>query len=121
MKTKRRSLERKLRDKAELLRVLAHPTRLLIIQKLAKGPKCVTDIQDLLDVAQANLSQHLAVLRSQDIVDYHEDGKLRCYYLTRPAIACLVKEILRSTYPIVERSQEDVRRAGSRRKDECSG
>ena len=39
-----------LREKAQLLRLLGHRTRLAIIGRLAKGPKCVTDIQELLDV-----------------------------------------------------------------------
>jgi ArsR family transcriptional regulator, arsenate/arsenite/antimonite-responsive transcriptional repressor len=112
-----------LREKAELLRVLGHPTRLAIVQKLAKGPKCVTDIQELLDIAQANISQHLTILRSHRIVGYHEDGKLRCYYLTRPVLAKLIQEFLCSDFPVVERSSEDVRRAGKRRKDSrvCTG
>jgi ArsR family transcriptional regulator, arsenate/arsenite/antimonite-responsive transcriptional repressor len=111
-----------LRQKAELLRILGHPTRIAILQKLAKGPKCVTDIQELLDVPQANLSQHLTVLRSHQIVGYHEDGKLRCYYLTRPTITALIDELLACDFPVVERSAEDVRKAGSRRKEKgaCS-
>ena len=36
---------------------------LALIDELAKGPKCVTDMQDLWQVRQANISQHLAVLR----------------------------------------------------------
>jgi DNA-binding transcriptional ArsR family regulator len=39
--------QKALRRKAELLRILGHPTRIAIVQKLAKGPKCVTDIQEL--------------------------------------------------------------------------
>ena len=107
----------RLRKKAELLRVLGHPTRLAIVQKLGKGPKCVTDIQELLDVAQANISQHLTILRSHRVVGYHEDGKLRCYYITRPAIAELIQEFLCMDFPIVERSPDEVRRVGKRRKD----
>jgi DNA-binding transcriptional ArsR family regulator len=105
-----------LREKAELLRILGHPTRLAIVQKLAKGPECVTDIQELLDVPQANISQHLTVLRSYQIVGYHEDGKLRCYYLTRPAIAMLIENVLSSDFPVVECSPEEVRQASGRRK-----
>jgi ArsR family transcriptional regulator, arsenate/arsenite/antimonite-responsive transcriptional repressor len=114
--------QKALRKKAELLRILGHPTRIAIVQKLAKGPKCVTDIQELLDVPQANLSQHLTVLRSHQIVGYHEDGKLRCYYLTRPTIATLIDELLACDFPVVERSPEDVRKAGNRRKEKgvCS-
>jgi len=116
-KRARTSSQLRLREKTELLRGLAHPTRLAIVQKLANGPKCVTDIQELLDVAQANISQHLTVLRSHRIVGYHEDGKLRCYYLTRPKLADLIQAFLGSDFPVVERSPDDVRRAGRRRKD----
>jgi DNA-binding transcriptional ArsR family regulator len=105
-----------LREKADLLRILGHPTRLAIVQKLAKAPKCVTDIQELLDVPQANISQHLTVLRSYQIVGYHEDGKLRCYYLTRPAITKLIEDVLTSDFPVVECSPEEVRQARGRRK-----
>jgi len=106
-----------LRQKAELLRILGHPTRIAIVQKLAKGPQCVSDIQELLDVPQANVSQHLTVLRSHHIVSYYEDGKMRCYYLTRPRIAALIDDLLASDFPVVERTAADVRAAGRRRKE----
>ncbi|GAB4272714.1 MAG: hypothetical protein Kow0092_27880 [Deferrisomatales bacterium] len=67
-----------LRDKADLLRQPAHPTRILILQELAGGAKCVTGIRDLLDIPQPNVSQHLAVLRQSRIVHFYEDGPLRC-------------------------------------------
>jgi ArsR family transcriptional regulator, arsenate/arsenite/antimonite-responsive transcriptional repressor len=108
-------MELNLREKAALLRVLGHPVRLAILMELTAGPKCVTDIQELLDVQQANVSQHLAALRHEKIVDYHEDGKLRCYYLARPG---LVKSLLRfigSDYPVVCQSKEAVRQAGRKR------
>lgn len=75
-----------IREKADLLRLLGHPTRLLILEELARGVKCVTDIRDLLDIPQPNVSQHLAVLRQARLVDFYEDGQLRCYYLLRPAL-----------------------------------
>ncbi len=104
-----------LRGKAELLRVLAHPTRLGIIEELARGAKCVTDIRDLLDVPQANVSQHLTALRRERVVDYHEDGKLRCYYVTRPKLVERLLQLLSEEYPVVRRSPELVRREGRRR------
>ena len=108
-----RALE--LRRKAELLRLLAHPTRLAIIETLGPGAKCVTDIQDLLDIRQANVSQHLHALRREQIVDYHEDGTLRCYYLTRPKLARALLRLLAGEYPVVSRSADSVRREGRRR------
>ena len=103
------------RRKAEILRLLAHPTRLAILETLLPGAKCVTDIQDLLDVPQANVSQHLHALRREQIVDYHEDGTLRCYYLTRPKLARALLRFLSDDYPVVTRSAESVRREGRRR------
>jgi ArsR family transcriptional regulator len=72
------------RQWAELFKVLAHPTRLAIIASLAQGTKCVNDVCDVLHIAQPNISQHLAVLRNEGIVNYTEEGKKRCYYLENP-------------------------------------
>ena len=103
-----------LRDCAELLRCMGHPVRLAIVQRLAAGPRCVTDIGDLLGRPQANVSQHLSALRSHRIVDYYEDGKLRCYYLARPKLARLLTDLLTGGYGVVRPSQEQVRRDARR-------
>jgi len=102
-------------DKAEMLRQLAHPIRLQILEELASGAKCVTEIQELLDIPQPNVSQHLLILRSNRIVDFYEDGQLRCYYLLRPALAEGLLHFLSGEYPIVERSCEEVRQEGRQR------
>lgn len=105
-----------IRDKAEVLRLLGHPTRLLILEELAKGAKCVTDIQDLLEIEQSNLSQHLSVLRKLRIIDFYEDGALRCYYITRPLMVETLFAFLSGSYPVVRCSREKVRKEGERRK-----
>jgi len=97
-----------LRRSAELLRVLAHPTRLAILSKLKDGPKCVSDINELLDVSQPNLSQHLAVLRRERIVNFYEKGKQRCYYITRPSMAQDLMLFLTSEYPVIVPAGESV-------------
>lgn len=68
---------------ARLLRVIAHPTRLMILAELMKGTKCVNDIRDLLEVSQPNVSQHLAVLKENGLVAARKDGVSRCYYLVK--------------------------------------
>jgi ArsR family transcriptional regulator len=105
-----------LRAKATLLRMLGHPIRLAIVSELAAGPKCVTDIQDLLGVQQTNVSQHLTALRHERIVDFHEDGKLRCYYIARPGLARVILRLIRDDFPIVSRSKRAVRLASKRRR-----
>jgi ArsR family transcriptional regulator, arsenate/arsenite/antimonite-responsive transcriptional repressor len=103
------------RREAELLRLLGHPTRLAIMRELVGGAKCVTDIRDLLEVPQANVSQHLSGLRREQIIDYHEHGKLRCYYITRPKLVKALLKLLDGDYPVVHRSPQSVRREGGRR------
>ncbi len=102
------------RDHASLLRLLGHPVRLAIIQRLAAGPRCVADIQELLEKPQANVSQHLMALRAHRIVDYYEDGKLRCYYLARPGLAKLLAGLPADGYAVVRPSPEKVRRDARR-------
>ena len=72
-------------ERAELLKAFAHPTRLQILAELAKGTRCVTDMEDILPVTQVNISQHLTVLRNARLVDFAQDGGTRCYYLSRPS------------------------------------
>ncbi len=69
---------------ARIFKALAHPTRLMIIDSLLKGEKCVGDIQDLLQSSQPNVSQHLSILKASGIVDFCQQGNLRCYHLKDP-------------------------------------
>ena len=69
---------------SELLKVLAHPTRLAILDSLKNGTRCVSDVCEILSVPQPNLSQHLSILRREGVVSFAEDGKKRCYYLVNP-------------------------------------
>jgi ArsR family transcriptional regulator len=96
-----------IREKAEVLRQLGHPVRLAILEELMKGGKCVTDIRDLLDVPQPNVSQHLTVLRQQRIVDFTEDGKLRCYFLRRPSFVRALFDFISGSYPEVLKEEKD--------------
>lgn len=69
---------------ANLLKALAHPTRLAILKTLLPGPKCVTDVCELCEASQPNVSQHLALLRHEGVVKYYDEGKSRCYFLAQP-------------------------------------
>lgn len=106
---------------AELLRLLGHPLRLALLDELAKGPKCVTDIRELLDAPQANVSQHLAVLRRAGLVDSHEHANLRCYYLLRPGLVRDLLRFLRREYPPVPRTPAQVKRAAQARRRRGAG
>jgi DNA-binding transcriptional ArsR family regulator len=66
---------------AQILKALAHPTRLMIVEKLLEDQCCVNDIKDLFDATQPSISQHLNILKYSGIVDFRKNGNLRCYFL----------------------------------------
>jgi ArsR family transcriptional regulator len=93
---------------AELLKAFSHPTRLAILRELASGPRCVTDMEELLPARQANISQHLAVLRHSRLVDYAQDGTLRCYYLCRPRLVEDMLELVGRGDPVRKRTSTEI-------------
>jgi len=95
---------------AELIKAIAHPTRLQIVAELLKGTKCVSDIQELLPASQANISQHLTVLRNAEIVKFTQDGSQRCYYLSRPNLVTAVLHQLAEGETVVRKTKEDIDR-----------
>ncbi len=66
---------------ADLLKALAHPRRLEIIHLLRDQELPVTDIHTMLDLPQANISQHLMILRDTKIVLTRREGKQVFYSL----------------------------------------
>jgi DNA-binding transcriptional ArsR family regulator len=81
----------------ELLKVLAHPARIKILEELTEGVKCVSDFEEMLDISQPNVSQHLSLLRSSGIIDFFVDGRLKCYFLKEPFIPDLLA-LLKKVY-----------------------
>jgi ArsR family transcriptional regulator len=71
---------------ASVCKGLADPKRLLILNALRDGERSVTDLVDELDIPQANVSQHLAVLRDRGLVSGRRDGQWVYYSLTSTKI-----------------------------------
>jgi len=87
-----------LASRIELLKLISHPARIAILEELTKGVKCVSDLEEFLDLSQSNVSQHLSALRHAGIINFFIDGRLRCYFLKNPLIPDLL-EILKKDYP----------------------
>jgi DNA-binding transcriptional ArsR family regulator len=66
---------------ADFLKALAHEGRLMILCHLASGEKSVTELEELLKYRQAAVSQQLARLRLEGMVNYRRDGKAIYYSL----------------------------------------
>ena len=82
---------------ASVCKGLADPKRLLILNALRDGERSVTDLVDDLDIPQANVSQHLAVLRDRGLVTGRRDGQWVYYSLTSGKIVAamdLLREVM---------------------------
>ncbi len=67
---------------ARICKGLADPKRLLILNALRDSELSVTELCDALDLPQANISQHLGVLRDRGLVVSRRDGQWVYYSLT---------------------------------------
>lgn len=71
---------------ARVIRVLGHPLRLRLLEVLEQGEHHVSELVDASGATQAMVSQHLAILRAEDVVGARRDG-LRIYYrITEPKV-----------------------------------
>jgi DNA-binding transcriptional ArsR family regulator len=72
--------------KADIFQALAHPTRIAIAELLRKRELSAGQIIQLLELEQANASQHLAVLRAKRIVIARKEGNQVFYSLRDRAL-----------------------------------
>lgn len=87
-----------LRDyKASLFHALAHPTRIAIVETLRGGEVSARVIQERLGIEQANLSQHLAILRSRQIVMNRKEGN-QVFYSLRNETLLKVLDLMREYF-----------------------
>jgi ArsR family transcriptional regulator len=82
------------RFKSEIFQGLAHPTRIAIVEALRDGELSAGSLIEKLDIEQANASQHLAVLRSKQIVVSRKAGN-QVFYSIRDQALIEVLDILR--------------------------
>jgi ArsR family transcriptional regulator len=80
---------------ASLLRVLGHPTRLQILQILTEEDHCVKNIWERLGLNQANVSQHLTMMKHRGILKAERKGGRMCYSI-RDKRAVQILDLLRS-------------------------
>ena len=72
--------------RAKIIKAMAHPTRLWIIDELYYGEKCVCEFVDRIDADFSTISKHLLVLKNAGIVDFEKKGKQVYYRLKVPCI-----------------------------------
>lgn len=85
----------RLEPAVELLKALAAPVRLALVEELSRGPRCVHELVDRLGVSQPLASQHLRVLRGAGLVTAGRRGREVEYTLADDHVAHVVLDLLR--------------------------
>jgi len=67
--------------RADILKALAHPSRLYMVDVLARGPLCVADLQEKVGADMSTVSKHLTILRTAGIVHREKQGNQMFYSL----------------------------------------
>ena len=77
------SSQAKFITRAKLLKAMAHPTRLFILDELSRGERCVCEIVDLVKHDFSTISKHLTLMKTAGLIEDRKAGlnvfyKLRC-------------------------------------------
>lgn len=86
MKTKEKLQE----EKAAILKGIAHPVRLRVVEALACREMCVCEIAELFDFDRTTISKHLSLMKGLGILDSRKDGLNVMYSLRMKCLASLL-------------------------------
>jgi DNA-binding transcriptional ArsR family regulator len=84
------------RAASALLKALSHETRLVILCLLVDGEKTVGELEQKLQLRQPFVSQQLARLRADDLVEARRDGKRIYYAIARPEVMEIIEALHRA-------------------------
>lgn len=95
MKSKLNSdmMNEKCKEVAEVLKSLAHPQRLMITCHLAEGEKTVSELQELCDISQSQLSQFLGRLSREGLITSRREGQFSYYKIKNPDVLKLLSSM----------------------------
>ncbi|MFW6189228.1 MAG: ArsR/SmtB family transcription factor [Planctomycetota bacterium] len=72
--------------RAEILKALGHPARLMMVDEMSKGERCVCELTELVGLDMSTVSRHLSTLRDAGLVDSEKRGLKVFYRLSCPCI-----------------------------------
>jgi DNA-binding transcriptional ArsR family regulator len=97
VQNQQRNREALRRYKAGVFQVLAHPTRIHIVECLRDGEMTVGAILEQIGIEPANASQHLALLRTHRLVNSRKEGN-QVFYSLRDSMLIEVLDIMRNYF-----------------------
>lgn len=81
------------RKASDLLKALSHETRLLILCILSEGEKSVSELENILSMPQATVSQQLARLRFDRLVTTRREGRMVYYSVVDAKVSSVVETL----------------------------
>jgi len=72
------------KDRSVIVKAMAHPTRLLVMEVLTRGEKCVNDLTDLAGCDVTTLSKHLALMKRAGLLQCERRGVSVFYRIACP-------------------------------------
>jgi len=72
--------------RARIIKAMAHPTRLFIVDVLSRQEKCVQELTEMIGADMSTVSRHLGVLKSAGIVQDQRRGSQVYYKLQMPCV-----------------------------------
>jgi DNA-binding transcriptional ArsR family regulator len=94
---------------ARIIKALAHPTRLLIVDELSRRSRCVCELTAMAGVDASTVSKHLAVLKSVGILWDEKKGLQVHYHLKTPCVTRILDCALNATRSTAREAVEAVR------------
>lgn len=95
--------KRALVEQAKIFKALGHPSRLLMVDALRFGEKCVCEIRELVGDDMSTISRHLAILREAGVVTSERRGT-SIYY--RLKLACLGTFLECTAHAVAQKATE---------------
>jgi len=102
--------ERVLELKAELLKALAQPTRLKILELLRNGERCICEIVPAINGEQSNISRHISLMQKSHLVTTRKDGVKVMVKVRDPkifeildSVSLMLKKQIRETGKLIQK------------------
>jgi DNA-binding transcriptional ArsR family regulator len=71
---------------AQRFRVLGEPLRIRLLDRLREGPASVTELRQAVGASQQNVSKHLGILHTANMVDRRKEGNRTVYEISDPVV-----------------------------------
>lgn len=89
--------------RAKIIKAMAHPTRLFIIEELSRGERCVCELTDMVGADVSTISKHLTVMKNAGVVKDEKRGS-QVFYTLR--VACIL-DFFSCVEKVLKTSAED--------------